>query len=51
MPLTKPGASEMNNPSKDNSSEPGYAAANSLRLRSVSRDGGDLSMLCIATSE
>jgi hypothetical protein len=27
MPLTKPGASEMNNPSRDNSSEPGYAAA------------------------
>jgi hypothetical protein len=38
-------------PSRDNSSEPGYAAANSLRLRSVSRDGRDLSMLCIATSE
>jgi hypothetical protein len=26
MPLTKPGASEMNNP-RDNSGEPGYAAA------------------------
>jgi hypothetical protein len=51
MPLTKPGASEMNNQSRDNSSEPGYAAANSLRLRSVSRDGGDLSMLCGPTPD
>jgi hypothetical protein len=51
MPLTKLSASDMNNPSRDNSSEPGYAAANSLRLRSVSRDGVDLSMLCIATSK
>jgi hypothetical protein len=34
----------MNSLSEENGSEPGYAAANSLRLRSVSRDGGDLSL-------
>jgi hypothetical protein len=41
----------MNSPSRENGSEPGYAAANPLRLRPVSRDGGDLSMLCTATPE
>jgi len=41
----------MNSPSRENGSEPGYAAANSLQLRSVSHDGEDLSMLCTATSE
>jgi len=39
----------MNSPGQGNG-EPGYAAANSLRPRSVSRDGGDLSMLCTARS-
>ena len=32
-PLTKPGSSEMNSPGRENGSESGYAAANSLRLR------------------
>jgi len=41
----------MNSPGRENGSEPGYAAANSLRYGSVSHDGGDLSMLCTATSE
>jgi hypothetical protein len=49
--LTKPGASEMNRPSREKRSEPGYAAANSLRLRPVSRDGEDPSRLCTAESE